>query len=357
MIKLKLNWFTNANVTSQVDLLDNKEDGLVSINVNGTTYVFKPETLNFGQGTNFLGIGAKDDAQANINFAKYYIETNGNVGTYTDFVTWLETQGITKVPGDVITPESWGTYTGTVAERITAALAAGQVNVVGADGVQTSINAFLPSSATQAGLDPVTGLSTEEGVPNTQASAFNAYYNDVYSLAPGTGGAGMLSRLEQSYMNQAQQQATMADVQFQQAAMQQAQTVKQITDQVRSERFARLRAGMSESQIANQDMQMLMTNVNTLNQNAGMLNDQRLQAQIGMNTAQDQAYADFLAQANQRGQVASAMAASDAGDPYQQTIRRMSTLYGNDPTKWLSRDFTREYNIAATGNPAGTTNR
>jgi hypothetical protein len=172
-----------------------------------------------------------------------------------------------------------------------------------------------------------------------KVSAFNQYYQDLYSLEPGTGGAEMLGRLEESYANQAQQAATMADVGFQQAALQQASTVKQITDQVRSERMARLRAGMSESQIANQDMQMLMSNVNTLNQNAQMLNQQRLEAQVGMNTSQDQAYMDFLNQANTRGQVATGMAASDAGDAYQQTIRQMTTLYGNDPTKWTSSQW------------------
>lgn len=182
------------------------------------------------------------------------------------------------------------------------------------------------------------GLTAPESEAG-QTSAFNEYYRDLYSLDAGTSGADMLGRLEQSYANQAQQAATMADVGFQQAALQQAATVKQITDQVRSERMARLRAGMSESQIANQDMQMLMTNVNTLNQNAQMLNDQRLQAQIGMNTSQDQAYTDFLAQSAQRGQVAAGMAASDAGDAYQQTIRQMTTLYGNDPTRWTSQQW------------------
>jgi hypothetical protein len=172
-----------------------------------------------------------------------------------------------------------------------------------------------------------------------QVSAFNQYYQDLYSLEPGTGGAEMLSRLEQGATNQAEQAATLADVNFQQAAMQQASTVKQITDQVRGERMARLRAGMSESQIANQDMQMLMTNVNTLNQNAQMLNQGRLEAQMGMNLAQDQAYQDYLAQSAQRGQVATGMAASDAGDAYQQTIRQMTTLYGNDPTKWTATQW------------------
>jgi hypothetical protein len=182
------------------------------------------------------------------------------------------------------------------------------------------------------GLAPATG---EDG----QVGAFNEYYRDLYSLEPGTGGAEMLSRLEQGAINQAQQGATLADVNFQQAAMQQAQTVKAITDQVRSERMSRLRAGMSESQIANQDMQMLMTNVNALNQNAQMLNQQRLEAQMGVNLAQDQAYQDYLAQTAQKGQVATGMAASDAGDAYQQTIRQMTTLYGNDPTRWTSQQW------------------
>jgi hypothetical protein len=196
----------------------------------------------------------------------------------------------------------------------------------------TELFGFNSESSRALGLDPAIG---EDG----KVSALNQYYEDLYSLEPGTGGAEMLSRLEQGAMNQAQQGATLADVNFQQAAMQQAQTVKAITDQVRSERMSRLRAGMSESQIANQDMQMLMTNVNTLNQNSQMLNQQRLEAQMGMNLAQDQAYQDYLAQSAQRGQVASAMAASDAGDAYQQTIRQMSTLYGNDPTKWTATQW------------------
>ncbi len=226
-------------------------------------------------------------------------------------------------------------------------------NRIGSDrfnNVKDAMSQIINQNATKLGFDvagnkydTATGSLIETGVaaPTTdgKVDAFNQYYKDLYSLQPGTGGAEMLGRLEQSYQNQAQQAATMADVGFQQAALQQAQTVKQITDQVRSERMARLRAGMSESQIANQDMQMLMANVNTLNQNAAMLNDQRLQAQIGMNTAQDQAYMDFLNQANARGQIATGMAASDAGDPYQQTIRQMSALYGNDPTKWTASQW------------------
>jgi hypothetical protein len=242
----------------------------------------------------------------------------------------------------------------TDAELLNEGLINAAGNRAGSDrfkNVKAAMNQLINQNASKLGFDAVgneydvtTGTLIEKGISaptgaDGKVDAFNQYYSDLYSLREGTSGADMLGRLEQSYMNQAQQQATMADVGFQQAAMQQAQTVKQITDQVRSERMARLRAGMSESQIANQDMQMLMTNVNTLNQNAQMLNDQRLQAQIGMNTAQDLAYTDFLNQANARGQIATGMAASDAGDPYQQTIRQMTSLYGNDPTKWTASQW------------------
>ena len=124
----------------------------------------------------------------------------------------------------------------------------------------------------------------------------------------------MHDRLTESYQNQAAVASTLAEAQYQQQAMQQAQVVKQITDQVRAERMARLKAGRSESQIANQDMQMMMTNVNALNENNAMLNQARLESTGAMMTAQDQAYSDYLNQANARGQVAMAGYATDAGN-------------------------------------------
>jgi len=231
--------------------------------------------------------------------------------------------------------------------------------------VREAMQQLVNQNATKLGFDAAGNTYNVEtgqlidpagaSVPTTEdgkTSAFNQYYNDLYSLNEGTSGAQMLGRLEEAYTNQARQAATMADVGFQQAALQKASTVKAITDQVRNERMERLRAGMSESQIANQDMQMLMTNVNALNENAAMLNQQRLQAQIGMNTAQDQAYMDFLNQANARGQIATGMAASDAGDPYQQTIRQMTALYGNDPTKWTASQWSTVTNQVTGQNQA-----
>jgi myosin heavy subunit len=156
-----------------------------------------------------------------------------------------------------------------------------------------------------------------------QKYAFNDYYKDLYSLEPGTGGRAMYDELSDIYLRQAEATKAMADVQFQQQAMQQAQTIKAITDQVRAERMARLRAGMSEFQIANQDMQMMMANVNALNQNAQMMNQQRLEAQLNANLARDQAYLSYLEQSNVRGQAAAAMYAADSGNAHWNALQYM----------------------------------
>lgn len=143
----------------------------------------------------------------------------------------------------------------------------------------------------------------------------NAYYNDLYSLDEGTGGRAMYDALLNASMAEARAGYNVADLQQQQAAMQQAATVKQIADQVRAERMARLRAGMSESQIANQDMQMMMANVQALNDQSLAASQARYDAMTGMGLAQHNAYREYLAQADARGQVAAAMAATDAGNP------------------------------------------
>jgi hypothetical protein len=351
-LKFKLNLQQFGNIQANIDERDGDSTGasknLVTITLNNVRYDI-PESVYKGAGIegNFFWWDDTGDSNDLIEYTKYYIQSGGNV-TAGGFQAYIKENNYT-LQGDLFGEKDsqavdmrFGTISNTLNTNFKTSQEQGLFLINGESGTLTG----------GAGLTPP-GESVN--VSEDQIGAFNAYYNDIYSLEPGTGGAEMLSRLEQSYANQAQQAATMADVGFQQAAMQQATTVKQITDQVRGERLARLRAGMSESQIANQDMQMLMTNVNTLNQNAQMLNDQRLQAQIGINTAQDQAYTDFLAQSNQRGQVGAAMAASDAGDAYQQTIRQMTTLYGADPSKWTAAQWTETSNRVSTGNPAGNT--
>ena len=156
---------------------------------------------------------------------------------------------------------------------------------------------------------------------SAQEAAFNEYYRDIYSTEAGTTGGDIYNRMVEAEQNAARSNMTLADAQMQQAAMQQASTVKALTDQVKAERMAKLRAGMSEAQIANQDMQMMMTNINALNQQANEMNYAQLQAQQQYNLAQDTAYQQWLDNANVRGQTGAAYAASDAGDVYQQALR------------------------------------
>lgn len=154
-----------------------------------------------------------------------------------------------------------------------------------------------------------------------QDTALNAYYNDIYSLEDGTSGKTIYDALVKAEQDAALSNMQLADANFQQQAMQQAQTVKTITDQVRAERVARLRAGMSESQIANQDMAMLMSNINALNQQSADASAARLQAQQQYQNAQNTAYQAWLANANTMAQSGAAFGASDAGDIMQQALR------------------------------------
>ena len=174
--------------------------------------------------------------------------------------------------------------------------------------------------------------NTEEtdGVPKD--IALDKYFNEWYSGKEGTTGATVRGELENVFANQANTEMMLADAAFQQQALQQAQTVKSITDQVRAERMARLKAGMSESQIANQDMQMMMANVNALNDQASMMNQGRLQAQANSMNAKDQAYLAYLEQAQGGAQTGAAYSAANAGDLSYQVINSLQRKYGNNWT-------------------------
>lgn len=180
-----------------------------------------------------------------------------------------------------------------------------------------SLNNLNENSFAEYINNPVDVPGMEEGA-DPRNLAFNAYWNSLYG---GESGKDMLGNLEGAYARQANADMAVADVQYQQGALQQAQVVKSIADQVRAERMARLRSGMSESQIANQDMQMMMANVNALNQNAQLLGVNRTQAQLNTGLAKDQAYMDWLNQSNARGQVGAAMSAADAGNPHQMALQ------------------------------------
>lgn len=196
---------------------------------------------------------------------------------------------------------------------------------VGPDSEMREIIADAGTYLRSIGYDVNNMPNKPSGSP-TEA-ALNAYYDDIYSLKEGTTGKSIYDNLLKAEQDAALSNMQLADANFQQQAMQQAQTVKNITDQVRAERVARLRAGMSESQIANQDMAMLMSNVNALNQQAADANAARLQAQQQYQNAQNTAYQAWLANANTMAQTGAALSASDSGDIIQQA-RRYSQATG-----------------------------
>lgn len=163
---------------------------------------------------------------------------------------------------------------------------------------------------------------SEQEEQDAREAAYNAYWNELYSLQDGTLGSQMLDNFTTAEQHAAMSNMQLAEAQYQQAAMDQAAVVKSITDQVKAERMAKLRAGMNEAQIANQDMQLMINNMNTLNTQMNTMNQNRLAAQQQYNLAQDTAYQQYLETAAGLGQVGAAYAASDAGDVYMQTLKR-----------------------------------
>lgn len=191
---------------------------------------------------------------------------------------------------------------------------------VGPDSEMMEIIADANTYLSSIGYD-INNMPNKPSSVDPTEDALNKYYNDIYSLEEGTKGREFYDALVQAEQDAALSNMQLADANFQQQAMQQAQAVKNITDQVRAERVARLRAGMSESQIANQDMAMLMSNVNALNQQAADANAARLQAQQQYQNAQNTAFQAWLANANTMGQTGAAFGASGAGDIMEQALR------------------------------------
>ena len=202
--------------------------------------------------------------------------------------------------------------------------------------IQQAMNQLIDNNYKILGYDSSGNVYNTEGheeVTTPKDDALDKYFNEWYSGEEGTTGAKVRGELEGVFQNQANSEMMLADASFQQQALQQAQTVKAITDQVRAERMARLKAGMSESQIANQDMQMMMANVGALNDQATVLNQGRLQAQANSMNAKDQAYLAYLEQAGTGAQTGAAYSAANAGDLNYNVMNYLQKNYGNNWTK------------------------
>lgn len=178
-----------------------------------------------------------------------------------------------------------------------------------------------PVQTADIGYTDIGSTDTYGSVENNEAreAAFDAYYRDAMDYkTQGTFANDSYNRFVDSAQNEALEAGRLADISAQQQALQQAATIKGITDQLKQERMARLRAGMSESQIASQDMQNMMMNMQAVNQAANEANMARAQAQSSYGTAQDQAYQNWLQQANAQGTIGATYSAANAGDVIQQ---------------------------------------
>lgn len=151
---------------------------------------------------------------------------------------------------------------------------------------------------------------------NARENAFTSYYRDImdYNDPNTTAGRTYDTMLEQE-RNAALDQMALTDMSAQQANLQQAAVVKQIADQVRNERMARLRAGMSESQIAQQDMANMMANMQAINDNAAAMNQARLNARSAYNNASQTALDKYMNTLQATGNIATGMAAADTSNP------------------------------------------
>lgn len=173
------------------------------------------------------------------------------------------------------------------------------------------------------------GLTPDEILQQRNEQALSEYYRQSYSLDPGTVSGDIYARLVEMERNAALDNMRLADAQTQQLAMSQAATVQALADEVRADRMDRLRAGLSEAQLANEEMSQMMANMNTLNQQTANANLARLQAQQQYDNAQDAAYTAWLEQAQALGQTGSAFYASSVGDIIAQALK----LYQNPQLK------------------------
>lgn len=181
--------------------------------------------------------------------------------------------------------------------------------------------------------------------------SFNSYWRDVHDFSSeGSTGYEYLSKLEEGHRQQAETDQWLADAVYQQQALQQGAIVKQITDQVRNERMARLRAGMSETQIANQDMQMMMANVNAVNEQMNQYAAGSLQSQAKAKNAQAMAFNDYLQWAAQGGQSAGAAYAAQVGDADYATRAALDSIYGVG--NWGEVEYRKQYDTS-TGQKGG----
>jgi hypothetical protein len=114
------------------------------------------------------------------------------------------------------------------------------------------------------------------------------------------------------------------EISSQQAMIQQAQLKDQLVEQIKTDRLSKMRAGLTPMQIAQEELQFMVGNMQGNNQQMQMVNQQRLAATQQKNMNPYQAFLNSqqnVTGGQGYGNVAAGFAATDAGDLYQQALR------------------------------------
>lgn len=156
-------------------------------------------------------------------------------------------------------------------------------------------------------------------VVNTESSTLNPYeaYLEEQRSKQENAELGLLNETTKANIQN-------AEISTQQGMIQQAQMKDQLVEQIKSDRLSKMRAGLTPMQIAQEDLQFMVGNMQGNNQNMQMMNQQRLAAQQQKAINPYQAYINANAAitgGQGYGNVASGFAATDAGDLYQQALR------------------------------------
>lgn len=120
-----------------------------------------------------------------------------------------------------------------------------------------------------------------------------------------------------------------SEITAQQGFMQQAQMKDQLVEQIKTDRISKMRSGLTPMQIAQEDLQFMVGNMQMNNQQMQLVNQQRLMATQQKNMNPYQAFINSQAAVTgQQGYVnaASGFAATDAGDLNQQALRARQNL-------------------------------
>lgn len=328
MLELNIQLFSGAgDAARDMDNDDSYSDDRVTFSYKGSTYSI-PESVYDRIGK---GIGTRAQKKESAIAVTKFIIANGTAPkNFAEFQKWAEAENM-SIDSNILGGKWDFNEYDELYSKFSQTLAAGNIQVNG----QYTTNL----------ADPSVGMGVK--IDNAKEDALNLYYKDLYNTEGNTSGQKILSKYNDIYREQAQTGIGLADAGLQASVMQQAAVVKNITDQIRNERMQRLRAGMSESQIANQDMQMLMANVNALNQNQQMTNQARLEAEANARNAQGMAYESYLKAADGRAAGAAAMYASDVGNP---TYVAMQNLNKKFPNGWTSAQYDAEYKAVTNNN-------